>query len=165
MGSLADWPLSEAARTPADSWNGVGSSHPLRYDPHMTATIVETPYCRLYIDTAESREAVQTLLNRSAFSHFGELRVEAQVFKNDFYEPGRTKHLTYDAIAASIWTAEVDTEANEAVSFEVFQIGMVEMIRGLRARGMRVTASCDFEDIVAQETGWNWSVDTPEPPR
>ena len=133
--------------------------------PRMVAVIPDTPYSRLYIDTVESRDAIQTLLNRSASSDFAELSVDAAVFKNHGYEPARAKDLNYDPITASIWTAEIDSESTAPESFDVFQRGVIEMIRGLRARGIRVTASGDFEDRIAVETGWNWSVDSPDPPK
>lgn len=131
----------------------------------MIASIPDTPYSRLYIDTVEDRDTIQALLNLSATSDFGKLIVDAPVFKNHSYDPSQASQRPYDPITASIWTAEVDTDANDPESFGIFQNGVIEMIRGLRAQGLRVSASCDFEDRVAAETGWNWSVDTPEPPR
>ena len=44
------------------------------------------------------------------------------------------------------------------------QAGLVQLIVELRAKGYLITASCDFEEWVAKETGWNWSTETTEPP-
>lgn len=38
------------------------------------------------------------------------------------------------------------------------------MVLALRDAGFVVTASCDFEDRIIAETGWNWTPASPEPP-
>ncbi|WP_210183329.1 hypothetical protein, partial [Methylobrevis pamukkalensis] len=45
-----------------------------------------------------------------------------------------------------------------------FQSGVAALVSNLREGGRFVTASCDFEDLIADETGWNWTEDQPEPP-
>ncbi|MDK2767813.1 MAG: hypothetical protein KYX69_08850 [Sphingomonas sp.] len=131
----------------------------------MTPPIDETPYCRLYIDTRASDDDVQALLDQSTSKEFDGLRVWADNFKNDAYLAEQSARKPYHPIEASRWTAEVDAEDSDPESHERFQAGVVAMIRSLRACGMIVTASCDFEDRVASETGWNWSSETTEPPR
>lgn len=122
-------------------------------------------YCRLYIDTHETDLAIQAMLNRLAATEFGELRVWATNYKNDCYLPELTRRKPYDPIASSLWTAEIDAEKCDRESFAVFQAGIVAMILELRTENLIVTASCDFEDYIAIETGWNWSEETPDPLR
>lgn len=130
----------------------------------MNASDTDTPYCRLYIDTGESREAVQTLLDGLTSSCFERLRVSAPVFKNDGSGPDGNHPRPYDPIEESQWTVEIDAEDNSPQAFEAFQAGICVAIEGLRDAGFIVTASCAFEQRVAVETGWNWTVENPEPP-
>lgn len=131
----------------------------------MESAPADTPYCRLYIDTHHAREVVQVLLEAKVSEHFGDLDVYAPVFKNHGYSPKRQRAGSYDPIEASRWTSEVDTEDGSTEAFEAFQSGLCGVIKELRKAGLIVTASCDFEDRVAAETGWNWSEANPEPPR
>ena len=131
----------------------------------MAIPEAEPPFCRLYIDTTEAREAVQRLLDRLLRPGPAGPRVLVSVSRNDGYEPGRARDAAYDPIAASAWTAELDTELPPSGDHEAFRAWVVAVIGQVRAGGMIVTASCDFEDRVAAETGWNWSTSTPEPPR
>ncbi|RYG85561.1 MAG: hypothetical protein EON59_11945 [Alphaproteobacteria bacterium] len=130
----------------------------------MATPDADTPYCRLYIDTKESREAVQALLDALTSSRFDHLQVSAPVFKNHGYDPVGLSSRSYDPIEASPWTAEIDAEEGSPQAFETFQAGISAVIGDLRAAGFKVTASCDFEDRVAAETGWNWTSENPEPP-
>jgi hypothetical protein len=130
----------------------------------MDTTDDDTPYCRLYIDTRESREAVQALLDTLASAKFERLEVDAKVFKNHGWFPARSSSQPYDPIEASPWTAEMDAEDSSPRAFETFQAGTSAVIRELREAGFIVTASCDFEDRIAAETGWNWTAASPEPP-
>lgn len=129
----------------------------------MDNSPTETPYCRLYIDTRETRDVVKTLLDERVSGHFGLLEVFATVFKHGYSQarPGATP---YDPIDASQWTAEVDAEDTSTEARETFQSGLCSVIRELRKAGLIVTASCDFEDRIAAETGWNWTEAHPEPP-
>lgn len=124
----------------------------------------DTPYCRLYIDTNESRDAVQKRLDSLVTSKFGQIQVLAAVSKNHGYTPARRTSKPYDPIEASQWTAELDAEDCSSRTFEAFEAGISAMIMALREGGLVVTASCDFEDRVAVETGWNWTSASPEPP-
>ena len=125
----------------------------------------ETPYCRLYIDTKKSLGFVQTLLDGLTSSRFPDLQVSAPVFKNHGYDPAGLSSRSYDPIEASPWTAEINAEESSPQVLETFQAGICAVIGNLRAAGFTVTASCDFEDRVATETGWNWTSENPEPPR
>jgi hypothetical protein len=124
----------------------------------------DSPYCRLYIDTDESLDMVQDILDSEVAKHFERVRVHAPVFKNDSYLAVAKDMRPYDPIDASRWTAEMDTEANAPGDFEAFEVGTIAVIAALRRRGFIVTASCDFEDRVEAETGWNWTLGTPNPP-
>jgi len=131
----------------------------------MTVPDAEPPFCRLYIDTSRPRDAIGRLLDDLLRAGPGEPRIHASVSRNDGHAPDRARSAVYDPILASAWTAELDAEATDPAGHDAFRARVVAAIAGARARGMIVTASCDFEERVAAETGWNWSAGTPEPPR
>ena len=130
----------------------------------MITLPAETPYCRLYIDMGSSREAVRTALKAKISEHFGPREVFARLAKNRAYARSHPGAVPYDPVTASRWTAEVDAEDASVEAFETFQSGLCIVIRELRAEGLIITASCDFEDRIAAETGWNWTETHPEPP-
>lgn len=72
--------------------------------------------------------------------------------------------MEYDPILCSALTAEVALDEEQSEFAERFQAGVVRLVEMLRSRGAFVAASCDFEERIAQETGWNWSARTAEPP-
>jgi hypothetical protein len=128
----------------------------------MVSTAEDTPYCRLYIATDDDGDAVQRALDTEFSLHVRRSPIYAAVFKNHGFVVSHGA--PYDPIESSRWTAEIDSEASERIDFEAFEAATVNAVRGLRARGYVVTASCVFEEKIASETGWNWSENTPLPP-
>jgi hypothetical protein len=122
------------------------------------------PYCRLYIDTDDDRASVQSAIDAHLPQAFEGIIVDAPVFKNTGFEPKARARRPYDPIECSPLTAEVGAGDEPSEYVEPFQAGLVRLVIELRARGYFVTASCDFEERVARETGWNWSDRTTEPP-
>jgi hypothetical protein len=122
------------------------------------------PYCRLYIDTDDDRQSVQDAVDAVLREAFGELRVDAPVRKNTGFVSAARSRYPYDPIACSPLTSEVASIDERPEDVPHFQTGTVQLVRRLRACGYVVTASCDFEDRVARETGWNWSTQATEPP-
>lgn len=120
-------------------------------------------YCRLYIDTDDERTRVQEAVD-VCVAAFQELSVDARVFRNTGFDVHARSRRSYDPIECSPLTAEISAMEERAEHGEPFQAGTVLLINDLRARGYLVTASCDFEDRIARETGWNWSTRTTEPP-
>ena len=56
----------------------------------MTKPIRDTPYCRLYIDTNDTREAVQARLDLTMSSEFGSFPAYRAVRKNHGYIAAET---------------------------------------------------------------------------
>jgi len=127
----------------------------------MSSTVEDTPYCRLYIATDDSKEAVQRALDVAISQQIRRSPIYVAVFKNHGFVVSRG--IPYDPIDSSRWTAEIDSEASGAANFEEFEVAIVDLIREIRAKGYVVTASCVFEERITRETGWNWSEDTPVP--
>ena len=122
------------------------------------------PYCRLYIDTDEDRSRVRSTMDECLRAAFQGIMVDASVFKNTAFDAHARARRRYDPIECSPLTSEVCAIDERPEHVEPFQAGTVRLIRELRARGYTVTASCDFEERVSQETGWNWSMENTEPP-
>jgi hypothetical protein len=126
---------------------------------------VDPTYCRLYLDTDEHIAIVRAVMDDLIGQMFDELPAEGPVYRNLNFVPRARDQRPYDPIACSPLTAEVGAIDAWPENGPAFQGGAVRLVRALRERGYVVTASCDFEDRIAAETGWNWTEDTPEPPR
>ncbi|MEW8693150.1 MAG: hypothetical protein AB2535_19120 [Candidatus Thiodiazotropha endolucinida] len=67
------------------------------------------------------------------------------------------------------YSAEIDSisdfyENKGPVNPEVFCEQLCNIIKELREQGDLVVASSDYEDVVVEKTGWNWSESTPVHP-
>ena len=121
-------------------------------------------YCRLYIDTDDDRASVQALINALLPTAFRAVIVDAPVFKNSAFDARARLRKRYDPLECSPLTSEVSAIDESSANVEPFQAGLVRLVRELRTLGYLTTASCDFEERVSEATGWNWSVQTTEPP-
>jgi len=120
-------------------------------------------YLELYIDTDESAEEIEVAVKREGREAFGRLNVEVVTYRNEDFEPSARQRSPYSAIECSRYCAEITALGTEDRADE-FQSGTAALVRALRAGGRFVTASCDFEEVIADLTGWNWTRDEPEPP-
>ncbi|KCZ52926.1 hypothetical protein HY29_17860 [Hyphomonas beringensis] len=120
-------------------------------------------YCKLYIDTDEDEGDLELALADAAASAFADVRVEYPVYPNDDFDPSSRARMPYDFIQCSRYYVELGT-LERAAELPDFQSGVAVFVRSLRDNGRIVTAACDFEELIADATGWNWSESTPEPP-
>lgn len=118
-------------------------------------TEAQAPYCRLYIDAQADRERVQALVAET----LAPAGIDAWVMSNDGHRADAAS-APYDPVRRARWTAELEGSAPA----EAFEAAVCAAIGTLRRRGWIVVASCDFEDRVVAETGWNWSAATPQQP-
>ncbi|WEK02283.1 MAG: hypothetical protein P0Y59_11560 [Candidatus Sphingomonas phytovorans] len=121
-------------------------------------------YCKLYVDTDEDIERVETALDDAAADAFADIRVDYPVYDNENFDPSSREKRPYDFIECSRYYVELGTEEQVADQLSGFQSGVAALIKRLREEGRFVTASCDFEDAIADATGWNWTESKPEPP-
>lgn len=121
-------------------------------------------FCELYIDTDESIEEIEVAVIREGRGAFGDLNVEMVTYRNEDFEPSSRQRSPYSAIECSRYYAEITTLSASIDREDEFQSGTVALVRALREGGRFVTASCDFEEVIAGLTGWNWTRDKPEPP-
>ena len=119
-------------------------------------------YCKLYVETDEDIAGVQEELRSLCESVFGSVAVECPVYRNeDFAEMAATP---YDPIFSSRYYAEVGTTQQRPEWIVPFQAGVATLVKAFRRSDRFVTASCGFEGLIAEVTGWNWTDDTPNPP-
>ncbi|WP_227271267.1 hypothetical protein [Roseobacter weihaiensis] len=122
--------------------------------------------CRLYIDYWDEFEALAesatellagTRSGRSIIASAMELDLEVSLDVN----PGRQNEedgflfYPYGAFIEPNGTAKPDKHISD----------LSQLVIGLRGKGAKVVASCDFEDEIARLTGWNWSERTPIHPK
>ena len=62
----------------------------------------------------------------------------------------------------SRYYVEAGTYDNDEDTQE-FKEKIAELIIVLRSKYKYVVASCDFEDFITENTGWNWTLDNPYP--
>lgn len=122
-------------------------------------------YCSLYVDTGESRDElsrkVKQLLREELYGRV----LEVLTYRNDIFEAAAEDEMPYDFIKCSRYYLEVYALEEETPDqMAQFQSGVAELISDLRKAGRFVTASCVFEELITEKTGWNWTTDDPEPP-
>jgi hypothetical protein len=121
-------------------------------------------YCKLYIDTDEDIAVLEAAVKRASDAIFSGIDVEAPVFRNEDFDAGARSRAPYDFIESSRYYIELGTIEEVPEQIPDFQSGVARLVRSLREEGRFVTASCSFEDVIADGTGWNWTEETPEPP-
>jgi len=90
--------------------------------------------------------------------------IGAPVYVNEKFALHAKDQLPYDFIECSRYYSEVEYEDEIEGRLSEFQSGVAELVLRLREAGRFVTASCVFEELIAADTGWNWTEAQPEPP-
>lgn len=121
-------------------------------------------FCRIFIDSDESFEIVRNQFEEIARRHFDPENVEFDVFDSEYFDQSVVGRLPYDAVGSAKYTVEVEAKVGSDASLAIFQKAFCDVIAEARTPRCVVTAACDFEDFIAERTGWNWSEQTPNPP-
>jgi hypothetical protein len=121
-------------------------------------------YCKLYIDTVEEQSEIQEILNSLVQQVFEHIEVDADVFRNEDYDSTVGPNSPLYPVERSRFYVEMDSECERDDLTSEFQLGVARLVKLLRDGGRFVVASCDFEDLVSAETGWNWTPDNPLQP-
>lgn len=121
-------------------------------------------YCKLYIDTDEDIDALQAVLDGLCASVFDGLLIASPLYRNENFDLDKSPQSSYDFINRSRYYSEIDVIEEVPEKLSNFQYGVASVVSRLREEGRVVTASCDFEDFIASETGWNWTEREPQPP-
>ena len=129
-------------------------------------------YCRLYVhsekDIVELRESVVEILNGVRELSSIETNVmHLKLVKWEGFNAEKIKdeegflYYRYTAEVNPIHEIYVDRREVDQVEYCDSVCGL---IKRLRERGALVVAACDFDDLVVEKTGWNWSESTPVHP-
>lgn len=121
-------------------------------------------YCKLYVDTDDDIGRLEAALDAAATDAFVDIRVEYPVYRNENFDPNSQRNVPYDFVECSRFYVEVGAVDRTPKQLVGFQAGVAAMVANIRNAGRFVTASCDFEDVIAKATGWNWTESNPEPP-
>lgn len=121
-------------------------------------------FCKLYVDTDEEILELQGLLKNLEFDIFNEFSIEIIVYRNEDFKEMARGLVPYSFIECSRYYVEVGTLKEVPECILGFQSAVATLVSSLRNEKRFITVSCDFEDIIVNETGWNWTRDTPEPP-
>ncbi|AVO35196.1 hypothetical protein [Ottowia oryzae] len=103
-------------------------------------------FCKLYVADAVDEHAYQAAVHEIARG--GVSASGAALSALDITARAQTRHLPLDDTQddCTLWRHYADIEAaNAGVTFETFFSECVQLVVGLRERGMRVAPSCDFE--------------------
>lgn len=119
--------------------------------------------CRLYVDGSANLEELATLLlqivdGKRVGRTISTSSFEIDLEKSEDFDPIRSNEV--DGFLFWSMGAYLEPLSN-SISEKSYIVAVSTLIKEMRERGLRVVASCDFEDDIAQLTGWNWSEKTP----
>jgi hypothetical protein len=115
--------------------------------------MAEDMYCKVYVDGAADLADLKDHMAAAA-GKAAELRtIRTPVLEIDLFDQ-RKQALAHSPSGSPDdfvrWSNYLEIEAaHEAVAFDDFVVAVASLLRGMRARGLRVVASCDFEDRLA----------------
>jgi len=95
---------------------------------------------------------------------YGNMKIDASVFNNQGYTGTTDYRQRFYAIERSRFYVEIDADREPDSRANEFQIGTASLVKRLREEGRFVVASCEFEELIVSETGWNWTAESPLPP-
>lgn len=122
-------------------------------------------YCKLYIDVEMGIEELQTLINDGVEKFFESGFVDAVVFQNENYQFDSNIQSTTYPVDRSRYYVEIEPESDRDLEKFMFESAIAKLVDWLRKKCEYVVVSCEFEDYIVEQTGWNWTLENPLPPR
>jgi hypothetical protein len=106
-------------------------------------------YCKVYVAGAKDRIALTALIAEVAGGGVHMRTVSAPPLEIDVFDQSR--HPPAEPGDHFVrWPAYLEIEASTVdVAAEAFVSTLARLLNGLRTRGLRVVAACDFEDTLA----------------
>ncbi len=117
----------------------------------MPSAEADTPFCRLFVRSGTTLEALRSQIEASLPSCFGQMEVSWRAARNPYCAAGSEE----SPVGASPWSVEFDSDGVDCQAHEAFQVGVILLMRMLRDRGVTASAACDFETRIAAELGHN----------
>ena len=128
--------------------------------------------CLLYIETFEEPATLQQRITSLfggtiSLGSISDEFIYIDLSLNDSRD--RKRFLRERRFVFSKYCAEIDPVDEicltaEKVDPEIYLDILMHIIMELRKSGTQVASSCEYEDLVAEKTGWNWSTTTPVHP-
>lgn len=112
-------------------------------------------YCKLYVDTDHGIDYLRNLIAEINSRIFGDAEVFSAVYNNDVFSADADIDSELYPIERSRYYVEIDSEPGAGLEEKMFHFGIASLVNQLRLVCEYVVASCDFEDYIVQETGWN----------
>ena len=119
----------------------------------------------MYIDAKIDIKELQALIDKKVQNFFEFSPVDAVVFPNENYQVSSNVHSTTYPVDRSRYYVEIEPALDRHSEKLTFDFAIAQLVRSLRKDCDYVVASCDFEDYIVEQTGWNWGPDNPLPPR
>ena len=121
-------------------------------------------YCKLYIDASFGLGEMESVFDLGFKECISIPGVDYSLFENDSYIEGVEVTSSTYPVERSRYYAEIDSDPADASGERAFNRSVSNLVIWLRQRCDFVVASCDFEDYIAEVTGWNWTPEHPLPP-
>ena len=113
-------------------------------------------YCKLFVAGAASPDALATALGEIAHGHVtrGACLVQTPVLAMSVHAESRHLPLSDAQDDFTLWRhfVEIDSTGGQT-AFDGFLAELARLVAGLRARGLRVVAACDFEEALEAALG------------
>jgi hypothetical protein len=122
-------------------------------------------YCKLYIDVEMGIEELQSLIDENVENFFESGSVDVIVFQNENYQVGSNLQSTTYPVDRSRYYVEIEPASDRDLERFTFESAIAQLVDWLRKECEYVVASCEFEDFIVEQTGWNWTLENPLPPR
>ena len=109
----------------------------------------EDLYCKLFVAGAADYDALSEAVNAITGGSGASGADPAEVLVLEIYVKSQSRHLPLsdEQDDFMLWRHYIDIDAADAhTPFDAFFAEVVRLVVGLRARGLRVVAACDFED-------------------
>ena len=106
-------------------------------------------YCKVYVAGAPDIAALKALVADTAGTAVERRTVRTALLEVDVFDQSR--HVPAEAGDDFVrWPYYLEIEAaDDQVTFDAFLAAIAGLLNGLRTRGLRVMASCDFEEQLA----------------
>ncbi len=134
--------------------------------------LIEDLYCSLYVKSPEDQDVVRAVIanafggkiaRRSVLDEY----LEVYFTNNEDFLPDQMNKkggFVYYPYRAEIQPSYGMKDGVTSEFQEIFLDLLSQVIIELRKSGAQVVASCGYEDVITEKTGWNWSVSTPDHP-
>ncbi len=123
-------------------------------------------YCKLYIDSNENRKQIQNLVDQTflKLEHSRTRYIQtlsAVVYNNDNHNLALKVGKKFCPTETTYYVEIGDENEDEDFDKPEFEKVIIDLISELRKQCEYVVASCNFEQLVIEKTGWNWTESHP----